>query len=45
MKKYECNMKECCNSIKRPELQIMDTEGEEVQVKNIGNIFNKIIAE
>jgi hypothetical protein len=37
------NMQELCNSIKSPNLLFMGiTEGEEVQVKGIGNIFNKI---
>jgi hypothetical protein len=39
-------MQELSNSIKRPNLQIMGIEeGEEVQVKGIHNIFNKIIVE
>jgi hypothetical protein len=39
-------MQELCNSIKRQNLQIMgNEEGEKVQAKCIGNIFNKIIAE
>jgi hypothetical protein len=39
-------MQELSNSIKRPNLQIMGIEeGEEVQVKGIHNIFNKIKAE
>jgi hypothetical protein len=39
-------MKELTNSIKRPNLRIIDIEeGEEVQAKRICNIFNKIIAE
>jgi hypothetical protein len=34
------------DSIKRPNLQIMGIEeGEDVQAKGVGNIFNKIIAE
>jgi hypothetical protein len=37
-------MQEFCDSIKRPNLQIMDIEeGEEVQAKSIHNVFNKII--
>jgi hypothetical protein len=36
-------MQELNNSIKRPSLRIMGIEGEEVQVKGIYNIFNKII--
>jgi hypothetical protein len=46
MKKYTRNLQELCDTIKRSNLQIMGLkEGEELQVKGIGNIFNKIIAE
>jgi hypothetical protein len=46
LKSCKRNMQELCNSIKRPNLQTMGIEeGEEVQAKGIGNIFNKIIAE
>jgi hypothetical protein len=39
-------MKELTDSIKRPNLRIMDiAEGEEMQTKDIRNIFNKIITE
>jgi hypothetical protein len=39
-------MQEHCNSIKRPNLQIMGIkEREEMQAKGIGNIIHKIIAE
>jgi hypothetical protein len=38
-------VQELSNSIKRPSLQIMGIEGEEVQAKGIHNIWNKIIAE
>jgi hypothetical protein len=39
-------MQEHTNSIKRPNLRIMDIEeGEEVQAKRTHNIFNKIITE
>jgi hypothetical protein len=39
-------MQRCCNSIKRPNLQIVGIEGgEQVQDKSLGNIFNKIISE
>jgi hypothetical protein len=39
-------MQELCDSIKRPNLRIMDTEeGEAIQAKGICNLFNKIIAE
>jgi chromosome segregation ATPase len=42
----ERNIQELINSIKRPNLRIMGIEeGEEVQVKGICNIFNKIITE
>jgi hypothetical protein len=37
-------MQELTNSIKRPNLRIMDIE-EEVHAKGISNIFNKIITE
>jgi hypothetical protein len=37
-------MQKLCNSIKRPNLQIMRIE-EEVQAKYIGNTFNKMMAE
>jgi hypothetical protein len=36
-------MQELTDSIKRPNLRIMDIEGEEVQAKGVHNIFNKII--
>jgi hypothetical protein len=46
LKTHERNMQELNNSIKKPILRIMGTEeGEEVQVKGIHNIFNKIITE
>jgi hypothetical protein len=39
-------MQEISNFIKRPNLRIMGTEeGEEIQVKGIHNVFNKIITE
>jgi hypothetical protein len=39
-------MQELTDSIKRPNLRIMDIEeGEDVQAKRIHNTFNKIIAE
>jgi hypothetical protein len=44
LKSSERNMQELSNSIKRPNLRIMDIEeGEKVQAKGIYNIFNKII--
>jgi chromosome segregation ATPase len=45
LKSCERNMKELSYSIKRPNLRITGTEGEEVQTKGIHNIFNKIISE
>jgi hypothetical protein len=43
---YEKKMQELTDSIKRPNLRIMGIEeGEEVQVKGMSNIFNKIIKE
>jgi chromosome segregation ATPase len=46
LKTYERNRQELTDSIKRPNLRIMGIEeGEEVQVKGICNIFNKIITE
>jgi hypothetical protein len=44
-KSCERNTQDLSDSIKRPNLQIMGNEGEEVQVKGIHNIFNKIIVE
>jgi hypothetical protein len=46
LKSCEENMQELSNSIKRPNLRIMDIEeGEEVQAKRICNIFNKRVTE
>jgi TolA-binding protein len=46
LKTCEKKMQELTNSIKRPNLRIMGIkEGEEVQVKGMCNIFNKIITE
>jgi hypothetical protein len=46
LKTCERNMQEYTDSIKRPNLRIMGIEeGEEVQVKGMHNIFNKIITE
>jgi hypothetical protein len=40
----EKKMQELTDSIKRPNLRIMGIkEGEEIQAKGMGNIFNKII--
>jgi hypothetical protein len=38
-------MQELTNSIKRPNLRIMDIGEEEVQAKGMHSIFNKIITE
>jgi chromosome segregation ATPase len=44
LKTCEKKMQEFTDSIKRPNLRIMDIEeGEEVQAKGMRNIFNKII--
>jgi hypothetical protein len=45
LKSYERNMQELGDSIKRPNLRLMGIEEEEVQAKEIHNIFNKIITE
>jgi hypothetical protein len=46
LKSCERKMLELTNSIKRPNLRLMDIEeGEEMQVKGISNMFNKIITE
>jgi chromosome segregation ATPase len=46
LKTCERNMQELTNSIKRPDLRIMNIEErKEVQAKEISNIFNKIITE
>jgi septal ring factor EnvC (AmiA/AmiB activator) len=45
LKCCERKMKELSKYIKRPNLRLMDIEGEEVQAKGICNIFNKIITE
>jgi hypothetical protein len=46
LKSCERNMQELGDSIKRPNLRIMGIEeGEEMQAKEICNIFNKIITE
>jgi TolA-binding protein len=44
-KRYEKNMQELTNSIKRPNLRIMGIEGEDIQAKGIHNIVQKIITE
>jgi chromosome segregation ATPase len=43
LKKHEQNMQDFWATIKRPNLQIMDIEKEEVKIKGIESIFNKII--
>jgi hypothetical protein len=46
LKTCERTMQEFTNSVKRPNLTIIDNEeGEEVQEKGMHNIFNKIITE
>jgi hypothetical protein len=46
LKTCERNIQKLTNSIKRPNLRLMDIEeGEEVQPKGIRSIFNKIITE
>jgi hypothetical protein len=46
LRKYEWNIQDIQETMKRPILQIMGIkEGEEVQTKGIDNLFNKIIAE
>jgi ribonuclease I len=46
LKTYEKKMQELTDTIKRPNLRIMGIEkGEEVQAKEMRNIFNKIITE
>jgi hypothetical protein len=46
MLKYEWNMPEVWNTIKRPNLGIIGIEeGEDLQIKNINNTLNNIIAE
>jgi chromosome segregation ATPase len=46
LKTCERNIQELTDTIKRPNLRIMGIEeGEEVQAKEIDNIFNKIITE
>jgi hypothetical protein len=46
LKTCEKKMEELTDSIKRPNLRIMDIEeGEKVQAKGMHNIFNKIITE
>jgi chromosome segregation ATPase len=46
LKTYERNVQELTDSIKRPNQRIMGLEeGEQVQAKEICNIFNKLITE
>jgi hypothetical protein len=45
LKTCEKKMQEFIDSIKRQNLRTMGIEGEEVQVKGMHNIFNKIITE
>jgi hypothetical protein len=43
LRKHEWNIQDIWNTIKRPNLQIMGTEEEEMQTKGIDNLVNKII--
>jgi hypothetical protein len=46
LRKYEWNMQDIWDTMKRPNLQIMGVEErEEIQTKGIDNLFNRIIAE
>jgi chromosome segregation ATPase len=46
LKSCERNMQKLSDSIKRPNLRLMDIEeGEEVQAKGIRNTFSEVIAE
>jgi hypothetical protein len=45
LRKYEWDMQATWDIMKRPNLQIMGVEGEEIQTKEINNLFNRIIAE
>jgi hypothetical protein len=44
LKKYEWNMQDLCDTIKRPALQMMGTEGGRGTSRGIENIFNGITA-
>jgi hypothetical protein len=46
LRKYEWNMQDIWDIMKRPNLRITDVEkGEETQTKGTDNLFNRIIAE
>jgi hypothetical protein len=45
MKEYELNIQELCNSIEKPNLQIMVIKEAEVKAKDRGSIFKKIKSE
>jgi uncharacterized coiled-coil protein SlyX len=45
VRKYEWNMHDIWDTMKRPHVQIMGKEGEEIQTKSTDNLFNGIIAE
>jgi DNA repair ATPase RecN len=45
LRKYKWNMEDIWDTMKRPNIQIMSVEGEEMQTKSIDNLFNRIIAE
>jgi hypothetical protein len=46
LRKYEWNMQDIWDTMKRPNLHIMGIEqGEEIQTKGTDNLFNKIIAQ
>jgi hypothetical protein len=46
LRKYEWNMQDIWDTMKRTNLQIMSVEeGEEIQTKSIDKLFNRMIAE
>jgi hypothetical protein len=46
LRKYEWNMQDTWETMKRPNLRIIGVEeGEEIQTKVIDNLFNRITAE
>jgi chromosome segregation ATPase len=46
LRKYNWNMQDIWDTMKRPNLQIMGVEeGEEIQTKGPDNLFNRVIAE
>jgi hypothetical protein len=44
LRKYEWNVQEVWDIIKRPNLQIMGIEGEEIQTNSIDSLFNNMTA-